>query len=408
MKTPRNYQGLAVEAVNYRWNQGACSVVLVSPTGSGKTDMGCWLTGQHRTLWVAHRRELVIQAYLRFCEMFGSANVGYLMPGMHPNPSARILVSTVQTLLEMESLPECDILALDECHHYAAAEWRTIQERSRAKRTLGLTATPEREDGKALGDVFDELVVAAQYSELLAAGYLAPWTILQPTRNLKTDLAMDILEAWRMHSRGEQTFIFGSRVEPMRLEASRFRAQGIRAESIDGEDDKDWRDDILARFKSRSVSAIMSVGTLLEGVDAPDASVVVLARNFGFAGGYIQACGRAGRPAKDKERALLIDLCGASLKHGSPVLDRTYSLEGRAISTGPERDTNSRDTRVPKILGEDLVIAPGSYGAELPEVVEFKPRNRSERVQRKIQQISRRSGASVANVMRGVYGGFSE
>lgn len=414
MTQVRSYQQLALHKIHQRWAQGSRSVVLVAPTGSGKTHMGAQAAlGFDRVLWVAHRRELVKQARAKLAETIGGENVGVVMPGFAPNESARVQVGTVQTLLERK-LPAADLLVLDEAHHYVTDSWRAIASAYSAARTLGLTATPERADGSPLGDIFDSLEVAASYSELVKLGYLVPWNIYQPSRRLGHNLAMTVQSAYRRFG-GGQAFSFHMRVADAEAEAERFRALGVRWQCIGYHVSRAVRDAAMDGFRAGDVRGLSNVFALTEGVDVPTASEVYLARQFASVADYIQACGRAGRASPGKSRAILIDLCGSSHRHGSPIKDRTYSLHGKPISTGSAVAADEREVErgeiVQHVVGEELVLAPfsadgaGVAGGEQPE---FMPRRRAERVERKLESVAARSGYGVAKALRGAYGGFGE
>src|SRR5690606_11680347 len=66
------------------------------------------------------------------------------------------------------------VLLIDECHHAAAPHWGKLQHLYPNRKRVGFTATPVRSDGLGLAPFFTELIVAAQYSELIAAGLLVP------------------------------------------------------------------------------------------------------------------------------------------------------------------------------------------------------------------------------------------
>lgn len=333
----RAYQEKAVVSVREYWASGARSVLLVAPTGAGKTRMGEELISDAgRVLWVAHLRELTLQTADRLKTRFGQSAVGVIMSGEPARPSARIQVGTIQTLLERDDLPDFSCVVLDEAHHYMAEQWASLPAIGGAPRLLGLTATPERQDGKPLGDVFQRLVSAASYSELVADGYLVPARVLQPPDILGSDLAQDPLDAWAKHSEGSPTFMFCARVEIANREAKRFRDNGVTAEVIEAETPSHERDRILQSFRDGRTIVLMSVYALTEGIDIPEARTVILARSFKHVGGYLQAVGRVLRPAKDKPDAIVIDLTGATLRHGLPTQDRDYLLDGRAISGGNE------------------------------------------------------------------------
>jgi superfamily II DNA or RNA helicase len=90
-----SFQDGAVDAVNEHFADGAKSVLLVSPTGSGKTTMLERLFGNRRVLFVAHTQDIVYQSSDQFAKAFGRSNVGIVMSGEHPRPNARVQVATV-------------------------------------------------------------------------------------------------------------------------------------------------------------------------------------------------------------------------------------------------------------------------------------------------------------------------
>lgn len=368
--TLRDYQQAAVSAVRACWAHGSMSICLVAPTGAGKTRMGEELIADDKpALWVAHRRELVIQTALRLRTRFGARDVGVIMPGEYASPKARVQVGTVQTLIARESRPVAKTLVLDEAHHYVAEDWRQLLDAYPGVRCVGPTATPERGDGEPLGDIFDDIVVAASYSQLVATGHLVPVRLYQPREHLGNDVAQDHVEAWSKYSEGGQTFLFCPRVEIAKAVAGRFRDHGVPAGTIDANTPKAERDDLLARFRRGALRVLTNVNTLTEGIDVPEASVAMLARNFGHVGGYLQAAGRVLRPAEGKAHAVVIDLVGSSLRHKSPTTDRDYSLIGRAISGSEiERPAGDRDAFEQSVRGVELVPAGSQARQSVPSV----------------------------------------
>lgn len=333
----RPYQTKAIEAVRAEWANGSRSVLLVAPTGAGKTVLGKELASRfERVLWVAHRRELVSQTSER----------------LKGHPNCRVV--TVQSLVAQDAQHDCDLLVLDEAHHYVADEWRCVVERHSGALCVGLTATPERADGTPLGDIFESIVVAASYSELLAEGFLVHVCVLQPTERLGSDLAQDPLDAWVQHSGGVQSFVFCARVDAAQALARRFSGQGVIAECIEADTPKRERDKIVARFRAGRTRVLTNVGVLTEGVDVPEAGCVVLARAFGHVGAMLQAAGRVLRPSPGKDRATVIDLVGATLRHGLPTEDRDYSLSGCPIVSRDHGSTGASGEFVQDIRGLDL------------------------------------------------------
>jgi len=329
--TLRDYQQRALDAVA---TYGDHRVVLVSPTGSGKTVMGAAWAHQHRrdgVLWICHRTELLTQAAGALRAL--GLRVGCIAPREPADPLAPIQVATVQTLLARADRPPAASIVLDEAHHYTGTTWADLCTAGYpSARVLGLTATPQRADGVGLGDVFQGIVVAAQYPDLLAAGHLVPCRVYQPPEAQRRSLALDPIAAWRQYGDGRQTFAFCQTVERAQDLAIRFRDElGVAAACVHDKLPRAARLEALRAFRDGTIQVLTNVYVLTEGVDVPAASCCLIARPVGHAGAFLQIAGRVLRPAPGKTDAILIDLTGATLAHGLPTDAREYTLEGDGI-----------------------------------------------------------------------------
>lgn len=332
----RPYQAETVEKVYAEW-QTHRRVLLVAPTGAGKTRLAeefvVRFTAQgKRVVFIAHRRELIRQAAERLRRSIGVLDVGLVAPGEELNLHAPIQVATVQTLLARSLRPEAELIILDEAHHYVADDWSQLAASYPSAKVLGLTATPERQDGRPMGDMFESLVVAASYSALIRDGHLVPCRVFQPPADFAGDgLAQDPIAAWQRYADGARTFWFCRTVEDAYETAKKLCALGTPAACIEAKTEKAERDELLDRFARGGLVVLTNVYALTEGVDVPAARCCLLARSCGHVGPYLQMAGRVLRPHKDKSDAILIDLSGATLRHGLPTEDREYSLDGNGI-----------------------------------------------------------------------------
>jgi len=221
----------------------------------------------------------------------------------------------------------------DECHHVVADTWARIAAAYSASHLLGMTATPQRSDGSPLGDVFDSIVVGATVAQLTALGHLVPCRIWAPPGVLDAaELATTPLQAYQQHGEGDRAVIFCATVDHAERTAEEFIAAGVPAEAVHGKLGADERKQRLGRLASGQTRVICNVFVLTEGWDLPAVAVCVLARKPQFAGTYLQMVGRVLRPAPGKSTATLLDLCGSSLAHGPPEMDRTYTLDGKGIA----------------------------------------------------------------------------
>ena len=360
----RDYQEKAIGRVDGYWAQGHRRVCLVAPTGSGKTLMGSTIARRQRTLWLVHRDELIGQT---------RKALGQTAIGVGPD----VQVDTVQRLLASGDRPEADVIVLDECHHYAADEWGAVAKHYGSIPVLGLTATPERADGRPLGDMFDVMVVAANYSELVKAGHLVPCKVIRAPRVMDSgELAHDPIKAYRAHADGTIGFMYLNRVATAHEWADKFSEAGIRSAAIDGKMPKGDRRVILSRFVMERIKLLTNVYVLTEGVDVPAATVCILARKVGHPSSYLQMVGRVLRPAPGKTEAVLLDLCGVSHEHGLPTQDRIYSLRGSAIRVqgAPVKDCPECGAVLRR-----LVMECPECGYQFPDPV-FEPEPKSELV----------------------------
>lgn len=352
--TPRPYQVTAIEALRASWAAGKKAPLLVAPTGAGKTEMAKMaLEGAVEPMALVHTETLFEQT-LRRC------------PG--------IRVYTIQSLIakgpaadrRRAGLARHDRCWVDEAHHIAAGSWSQVRGMLGHLQLFGVTATPKRADGTPLGDCFDDLIVAAKYSELVRDGYLCKCDVHrsvisrkdQKDQKVRPDGVAAYLEHGRMSPEdhryhGGETWRpgihFEVTIEACEIAVQRYNEAGVRAELVCATTPTSERKRIFQKYSDYELDMLCSPTALAEGFDSPRAEVCVLRRSVDHVGDYMQRCGRVLRPFPGKERALIIDITNASTKHGLPTNDRLYSLDGRGISNVPtqeELDEEEKEARV--------------------------------------------------------------
>ena len=359
----RPYQARAIHDAREAVRAGARAVLIVAPTGAGKTRIGVEvcrgaLERGGRVLWLAHRAELLRQARDRLLDE-GVPRVGIVAPWAREDDAsdAPVMVASVQTLVARGkrggALPDATVVVLDEAHHYAADDWGRVATHYAACSRVGLTATPERADGRPMGDLFDALVPVAQVSELQRLGVLVPCRVYAPAKPQK-GLASTPVDAYERHTPGELAFVFAANVAHAEAVAAEFLARGITAAVVHGAMRPSVRECLLADFRSGAIRVLVNVYALTEGVDVPQASSCILARGCGSAGQYLQMVGRILRSAPNKGHATLVDLTGVVHLHGLPDEDRRYSLTGEAIA-------RSSGEAAPVVLS--CLVCGGCFGA---------------------------------------------
>jgi DNA repair protein RadD len=344
----RPYQERTIVGVHQSLQSGKRAPCVVSPTGSGKTVMALALAeAAGGCLFVVHTKELLLQTAAKFREHGWTVSI--IAPGYYPVRGAQIHVATVQTLIKRSHPPTVPLVIIDECHHFVPdLSWFKFIEHYGNTPRVGFTATPQRSDGKPLGDTFDDMIVSAQYSELIELGYLVPCRVMRPPETLGRDLAMDPVEALAKYGSG-QSFVFTSSVKSAREYAGRI----ARAACIDAKTPAEERRRWVKAFKAGELDVLTNKNVLTEGVDVPEAVTCVLAGSCLHVSTFLQRCGRVLRSAAGKKEALIIDLVGATHLHGFPTMDRVYTLDGKGIAQSdvpPLRNCPQCGTTLPASL----------------------------------------------------------
>ena len=187
----RPYQARGLARVSQHFDQGAKRVVFCVATGGGKTfcavtHVQAALGHGKRALILAHRSELLEQ----FSHTLGGLGIdhGFIKAGDDRlRPDCAVQVASIQTLVQRLRAglrAPADLIVVDECHRALASTYKEVLDSYPTSQVLGLTATPWRLDNQGLGEVFEEIVVAANTKDLVSDGYLVEPTVYVPARRL--------------------------------------------------------------------------------------------------------------------------------------------------------------------------------------------------------------------------------
>jgi DNA repair protein RadD len=349
----RPYQVETIEQARARIREGAKRVLLIVPTGGGKTVIASEIINSaqargSRVLFLAHRRELILQT----CDKLNRFGVrhGVVMAGERPALHLPVQVASVQTLARRtDALTRVDLIFLDEAHHVTTEnQYSDVLKRFPTAKVVGLTATPWRLDGKGLADVFDSHVIGATPRQLRELGFLTPvggWeyeAIDTSSARVKggdfvaSDLHAsatsrrvvgDIISEWLAHAAGKRTVLFATSIEQSQLMVAEFRKAGVPAEHVDGTMGSRERDALLGRLRSGETLVVCNCNVLTEGFDCPAIEVIVLARPTLSTSLALQMIGRGLRPSPETGKTMcrVHDHAGVLAAHGHPYAERDYS-----------------------------------------------------------------------------------
>mgnify|MGYP000950718669 CR=1 FL=1 len=347
----RPYQRDAVAAICMHL-QG----VIVVATGGGKTTIGAAAIATHQqpTLVITHTRELV--------EQWRSAARSIL--GVEPAvatggrlESGPVTIATVQTLarasaVDLDALgAQFGCVVVDECHRAPARMFRQVLEHMPARLRIGLTATPEREDGMTplLGWVFGDTLYRLDHDALFEAGYLRK----PRARVVHTDFAyayggpgdraamLDALVGSETRNElvaalvaaearaGRTVLVLSDRVGHCHDIVERVHQLGVPAAALVGPVHARERARILDEFRSGVLKVVAATSLADEGLDVPRLSRLVLAFPGRARGRVVQRIGRLMRPHPDKHDAVVFDVVDLLV----PPLVRAYRARREAYAT---------------------------------------------------------------------------
>jgi superfamily II DNA or RNA helicase len=338
----RPYQLDAVRNIETEWKDHR-STLLVLPTGTGKTTVFSEIIRRafpRRALVLAHREELVFQARDRIKAMtgwrvdveMGSARAD--MACMFGGP--RVVVSTIQTQASGGDgggrMTRFDprlfgVIVCDESHHSVSPQWRKVlswyMDQNPDIKLLGVTATPDRADEEALGQLYETVAFDYEIQDAIGDGWLVPVTqqmvhvegldfsgcrttggdlnggdlakVMEYEENLHRVVAPAIQIAG-----DRRTLVFCASVDHAERMCELFnRHRAGAAAWVCGKTDRDDRRKTLADFSAGRVQIVCNCGVLTEGFDNPGVEVVIMARPTKSRSLYAQMAGRATRPAED-------------------------------------------------------------------------------------------------------------
>src|SRR5574343_10717 len=353
----REYQTLAYQMVFGSWGGGHKKPLLVMPTGSGKTSTAAliiekFIKEKKKVLFIAHRRELVEQAYTRFA--VHGMDAGLILPGYYPN-GHNLIVASVQTLIRRE-VPDVDLIVVDESHHSMSKTFlRVIDEHvAKGEKILGLTATPYRLDGKPLGFIFDDLIIPTTIQNLIDDGYLVSPRYFGAQRDDLEDVKKvageyDTKEMFKRYNKktlydniidqyvnfgGGRALVFCLNIEHSMLTRDAFKEAGFAAAHIDGDTGVEERMSTLRAFRAGRVEIVCNCNLFTEGFDLPAIDTIILNRTTASLCLYTQMVGRALRPSEGKEHGIIIDMGNNVRNHGFVEDGGEYELHQKMKKKG--------------------------------------------------------------------------
>lgn len=344
---------------------GHRSPLVVGPCGMGKTILFCDYTQKvaargKRTMILSHREELVEQISGTLDE-FGVRH-GFVTADKAYNPQPLATVASIMSLAGRLSKPRAgdkpiekpDLLIIDEAHHGVAGSWKRVLDFWPGVRRIGVTATPQRLSGEPLGEIFDDLIVGPTAGELIKLGALCPYVVIAPeidvaelrrrgadfdlkdaAKKRKPRVVGDAIANYVKYAAGKRTVVFEVSVDMAKQTAKDFEAAGFRAACLDGSMARADRKELIKMFREGFLDVLTTCDLVSEGFDLPAIEVAICLRPTESLSLWIQQFGRALRPFPGKDRAIILDHAGNTMRHlWLPESEVEWSLDGKAKIKG--------------------------------------------------------------------------
>lgn len=357
---PRPAQTEALVALEETVAEDYSKAMVVMATGLGKTYLAAFFAQKYqKVLFIAHREEILKQAKDSFEHVLGVP--GGLYYGAEKDKDQPLLFASIFTLSVQDHLTkfrkdEFDLIVIDEFHHAAANSYTQILDYFEPEFLLGLTATPERTDGKDVFALCDgNVAYEITFIEAIQRGWLAPFTYYGVKDNIDYDQirwlgqrydqeellvqqiqveqAEHIFTSWNKY-RQTRTLAFCSSIAQATYLANYFTEQGVQAISLTSETVNISRGEAIKKLESREIEVIFTVDLFNEGVDIPSVDTLLFVRPTESLVVFTQQIGRGLRKYLGKDECVIIDLIG-NYRHA----DTKLQVFGEGISQAPAEIT---------------------------------------------------------------------
>ena len=351
---PRGAQIEALYALADSRAEGAAKGLVQAATGVGKTYLAAFdSAGYEHVLFVAHREEILKQAAVSFRNVRRSEDYGFFY-GRQKDTDKSVIFASVATLGRSEYLTEdffapdyFDYLVIDEFHHAVNDQYQKIVNYFQPKFLLGLTATPDRMDGKNIYEICDYNVpYEISLKEAINKGILVPfhyygiydetdYSSLRIVKGRYDERELnetyignvkryDLIYKYYKKYRSKRALGFCCSRQHAEEMAKEFCKRGIAAAAVysnaDGEFAED-RDKAIEKLKNQEINVIFSVDMFNEGVDIAALDMVMFLRPTESPTIFLQQLGRGLRTSKGKEYLNVLDFIGNYEKAGrAPLL----------------------------------------------------------------------------------------
>jgi superfamily II DNA or RNA helicase len=346
--------------------------LVVAATGTGKTVISafdykkfCEMNpkSKNRLLFVAHRKEILEQSLECFRVILKDQNFGSLLVGNYRPENVDHLFISIQSfnskdLVALTSNSFYDFIIVDEFHHAKAPSYKALLEHFKPRILLGLTATPERMDGKDVLEYFDgKIADEIRLYDALNRKLLSPFQYFGVSDSVKYEKIWrngkydpNLLEHSYLENEKRNNIIqksiekyskniyeiicvgFCVTVNHAKYMAECFNQRGLKSIALTADSSDDDRDSVKQRLKAREINFVFVVDIYNEGVDIPEIDTILFLRPTESLTIFLQQLGRGLRLSSGKECLTVLDFIGLSHPNYN-FEDKFRSLIGRTTNS---------------------------------------------------------------------------
>ena len=376
------HQKQILEKLNAMREGGTNRNLIVAATGTGKTVISAFdyqafkerTDGTHRLLFIAHRQEILKQSQRTYRSVLQDANFGDIWVGdLRPTNGIDHLFVSVQTFNSkyesiFSKLPKdyYDYIVIDEAHHLKADSYQTVLNHFSPQLLIGLTATPERMDGKSLlPDFCNQISAEIRLPKALDEGLLTPFQYLciSDSTDLTDEDLMDgnhyvatkltdrlcngervglIVDRLRYYLPDEnkcRALGFCATKEHAQYMAEEFRKVGLKAACLTSDKNNEERMKMNRQLAKGEINYLFVVDIFNEGVDIPAVDTLLFLRPTESLTIFLQQLGRGLRLYPDKQQLTVFDFV-AQLNQKYDFASRFRSLMTRTDKSVAEQVQN--------------------------------------------------------------------
>ncbi|RKP09189.1 P-loop containing nucleoside triphosphate hydrolase protein, partial [Thamnocephalis sphaerospora] len=378
----RPYQQECIDECLKHYAKGIRRQVVSLPVGSGKTVGTATVIFSNlitripppkpkatRTLVVAHREELIMQAAKQIARFAPHLRVDVDQGVRHAIPaSADVVVASVPTLgrkgssrLEKYDPDEFKCIIIDEAHHAAAASYRRIldhfgmsTETDSHVFVWGCSATVRRHDRARLDGAFDFIAYHKDFMEMVDERWLSDLRVTTITTNVDLNKVRSLANEFQQkqlsnavntpernelvvrsfleYGTGRRSILgFAVDVQHVKDLTAAFRAHGIDARYLTGTTPSDERAELLENFRNHSFPVLINCGILTEGTDIPNIDCLLMARPTRSQVLFQQMLGRGMRLSPHKKDCLVLDFVDSVQRQSLVTIPTLLGLDERVV-----------------------------------------------------------------------------